>query len=123
VTLAIPAESVTTRLAKYLEPKLAGSSLQIIHDGGNQMTVFAGEDISLKVEENGRKSLEFSLFSPKLNRIVTFEEINDAVFLDVRLNDELKAENHEAEEADISLAIDLVEVWARENGYSFTHKA
>lgn len=118
----MPAESVTSRLAKYLEPKLAGSSLQIMQDGGGQLTVLAGEDISLKVEENGRKSLEFSLFSPKLKRIVTFEEINDAVFLDVRLDDELKAPNHEDEEADISLAIDLVQVWAHENGYSFTHK-
>ena len=84
----------------------------------------AGVDISLKIEaDTSKKNLEFSLFSPKLNRVVAFEEINDDVFLDVRLDDELKGENHEAEEADVSLAIDLVEVWARENGYSLTHKA
>lgn len=121
----MPAESVMSKLEKYLEPKLAGSTLQIMQDGSHEITVFAGNDISLKVvlaDHAKKKDLEFSLFSPKLNRVVTFEEINDAVFLDVRLDDELKAENHEAEEADISLAIDLVEVWARENGYSFTHK-
>lgn len=116
--------SLTSRLARYLETRLAGSSLQIIQDGDNQLTLFAGDDISLKiVGETSKKTLEFSLFSPKLNRVVAFEEINEAVFLDVRLDDELKGENHEAEEIDISLAIDLVEAWARENGYSFTHKA
>ena len=84
----------------------------------------AGVDISLKLLANiSKKNLEFSLFSPKLDRVVTFEEINEDVFLDVRLDDELKGENHVAEETDVSLAIDLVEMWARENGYSFTHKA
>lgn len=114
-------ESAASKLTKHLEPKLSGSSLQVVEDSGN-VSLFAGNDISLKVVVSD-KNLEFSLFSPKLNRVVTFEEINNAPFLDVRLDDELKNENHEAEEADISLAIDLIKVWARDNGYSFTHKA
>lgn len=118
------AESVTSRLAKYMVPKLTGSTLQITLDGRDQLTAIAGEDISLKVVvySEKRKDMEFSLFSPKLNRVVTFEEINDVMFLDVRLDDELKAENRGAEEADIYLAINLIQVWARENGYSLSHK-
>lgn len=117
-------QTVANLLATYLRAKLAGSSLQIKHDANNQITVFAGDDISIKVEiDSSKRNLEFSLFSPKLNRVVAFEQINDAAFLDARLDDELKSIDHEAEEADISLAIDLLEVWANENGYSFTHKA
>ena len=116
-------ESTLGKLAGYLKSRLDGSSLQNIQDGKDQLTLNAGVDISLKIQANiSKKNLEFSLFSPKLDRVVTFEEINEDVFLDGRLDDELKGENHVAVETDVSLALDLVERWARENGYSFTHK-
>ncbi len=67
------------------------------------------------------KALAFDLFSPKLDRAVTFEEVDGVDFLDVRLDDELKTENHVAEQEDIALAIDLLRIWAKENNYSSSH--
>lgn len=111
--------SSDTNLAKYLDEKLAGSTLRIIQVAEEGIEVQAGEDITLRIiVDAGKQILRFSLFSPKLDRNVTFEEIGGSTLLDIRLNDELKSTNHEAEEADITLAIDLLEIWAKENKYA-----
>jgi hypothetical protein len=112
-----------TGLAKFLEEKLAGSSLRIAPKSDLELEVQANEDIVLRiVEDRQKRILKFSLFSPKLDRKVTFEEIAGSTLLDVRLDEELKEKkDHEAEEADITLAIDLLGIWAKENKYSVSH--
>ncbi len=121
---ALSSESKSDGLTEYLDKRLAGSSLRIVPKSDHELEVQAFDDIVLRViTDSKKKSLRFSLFSPKLNRDVTFENIGDSTFLDVRLGDELKGENHEAEEADITLAINLLERWAKENDHTLSHGA
>ena len=118
----MPNPSSNATLAKYLDEKLAGSTLRIIPESNEKIEVQAGNDITLRIiVDMEEQILRFSLFSPKLDRNVTFEEIAGSTLLDVRLDDELKSTNHEAEEADITLAIDLLEIWAEENKYTVRH--
>jgi phosphopantothenoylcysteine synthetase/decarboxylase len=94
----------------------------IARKSDEELEVRANEDIVLRiVEDEQKRNLKFSLFSPKLEREVAFEEIAGSTLLDVRLDEELKEKNHEAEEADITLAIDMLEIWAKENKYSVSH--
>ena len=82
----------------------------------------AGDNITVKVMiDSSKKAISFNLFSPSLNRVVTFEEINGVELLDVRLEEELKSSNHEAEEEDAIITIDLVRIWAKENNYAVSH--
>jgi hypothetical protein len=90
----------------------------------DEIEIQASDEITLDVlmrEKN--RSLEFSLTSPKLERRVTYEEVSGSWLLDTRLDDELKSPNHEAEEVDIVLALDLLGAWGKENGFSVTQKA
>ena len=116
-------KSTSTKLGEYLEQKLSGSTLQVADKSDHELEVRANEDITLHVViSTDKRSVEFSLFSPKLQRPVTFEEVNGSKFLDLRLDDDLKSKNHEAEEADIYVAVNLLEEWARQNDYTATHK-
>lgn len=119
----MPNKSMAAKLGEYLEQKLLGSTLQVEVKSERELEVRANEDITLGVMiSTDQRSLEFVLFSPKLQRPVTFEEVNGSSFLDLRLDDDLKSNNHEAEEADIYVAVNLLEVWAKENGYAVTHE-
>lgn len=68
-----------------------------------------------------KKKISFNLFSPSLNRPIVFEEVQGTSILDVRLGDELKSANHESEEQDAMLAIDLLREWSRDNKYDLSH--
>lgn len=110
-------------MGEYLEQKLLGSTLQVAEKSDHELEVRANDDITLSVVISAdKRSIEFALFSPKLQRPVTFEEVNGSKFLDLRLDDELKSKSHEAEEADIYVAVNLLEVWATQNDYTTTHK-
>lgn len=90
----------------------------------------AGEDITVKLRintsapgKNKKRTVEYELFSPKLSRAVTVEEINGTTFIEARIEEELKNENRDAIENDILLSLDLMQEWAKENNYSVTHDA
>ena len=120
----MPNKMTSAKLTEYLEQKLLGSTLQVASKSDHELEIRANEDITLNVSiSNQSRTLEFTLYSPILQRPVTFEEVNGSSFLDLRLNDELKSKNHEAEEADISVAVDLLELWAKQNGFTTKHKS
>jgi hypothetical protein len=110
------------KLSDYLSKKLLGSSIEVVRVSDAEMQIKAGDNITLKILiDAAKKTLDFTLFSPSMNRIVTFEEINGVELLDVRLEEELKSSNHEAEEEDAIIAIDLMRMWAKDNGYAVSH--
>ncbi len=110
------------KLSAYLGKKLLGSSAEVVRVSDGELKVKAGDNITMKVLiDHAKKAIIFGVFSPTLNRIVTFEEVEGVELLDVRLDDELKSSNHEAEQEDIILAIDILRMWAKENGYSVSH--
>jgi hypothetical protein len=120
--LASNTDSPSVKLTEYLAKKLLGSSVEVSRVSDTEIQVRAGDDISVKIfVDSGNRALSFNLFSPTLNRIVTYEEIDGTDLLDVRLDDELKSSNHEAEEEDTMLAIDLLKMWGKESNYSVTH--
>jgi len=109
-------------LSEYLGKKLLGSSVQVVRVSDAEIDLKAGDNITVKIMiDASKKTISFNLFSPSLNRIVTFEEINGVELLDVRLEEELKSSNHEAEEEDAIITIDLVGIWAKENNYTVSH--
>lgn len=113
-----------SKLDQYLTRKLLGSSVEVVPVSEKEIQLKAGNNIILKLMiEPAKKKINFNLFSPSLNRIVTFEEVNGMDLLDVRLDDELKSKNHEAEEQDTMLAIDLLRQWTKENNYTLSHVA
>lgn len=82
----------------------------------------AGDNIVLTILlDASKKTLSFNLFSPTINRDVAFENVQGIELLDVRLDDELKSSNHEAEQEDTIIAIDLLRMWAEENKYTVVH--
>ena len=86
------------------------------------MHVEVGDIISLKVVLNkSEKTIDYALFSKILNRPVTVEEINGTAFMEARLEEELEKENRLIIEEDILLAVDLIYLWAKTNGYFVTH--
>lgn len=87
-----------------------------------QIQAKAGDNIILSIlVDASKKTLSFNLFSPTINRDVTFEDVQGIELLDVRLDDELKSSNHEAEQEDTIIAIDLLRLWAKENKYTVVH--
>jgi hypothetical protein len=115
-------DSPSSKLTEFLAAKLLGSSLEVIRVSDEELQIKAGDDITLKILiEAEKKRITFNLFSPALNRTVPFEEINGTGLLDVRLDDELKGTNREAEEEDTMLAIDLLREWSKENKYAVLH--
>lgn len=109
------------KLSEYLGKKLLGSSVEVVRVSDTELDLKAGDNITVKIMiDASKKTLSFNLFSPSLNRVVTFEEINGVELLDVRLEEELKSSNHEAEEEDAVITIDLLRMWAKENNYTVT---
>ena len=115
-------DSPSVKLSDYLGKKLLGSSIEVARISDEEIQIKAGDNITLKILiDAAKKALDFNLFSPSMNRTVTFEEINGVELLDVRLEEELKSSNHEAEEEDAIIAIDLMRMWAKDNGYVVVH--
>ncbi|MDG6907481.1 MAG: hypothetical protein JRN20_17045 [Nitrososphaerota archaeon] len=113
-----------SKLEPYLTRKLLGSSVEVASVSGNEISIKAGDSIVLKISiDEAKKKIDFNLFSPSLNRIIPFEEVMGTGLLDVRLDEQLKSKNHEAEVQDTMLAIDLLQQWAKENEYSLSHIA
>jgi len=112
-----------TDLIAFLQAKLLGSSLKVIPASETEMHIEAGDILALAVrEESKRKVVDFSLFSKTLNRFVTIEEINGTTFMETKLAEELEKEDRMVVGEDILLAVDLLRIWAAENGYSLTNE-
>ncbi len=78
--------------------------------------------ISLKIVANPKKKLlDFSIFSKTLNRSINVEEINGSTFMEARMEEELEKEDRMAMEEDILLSVDLLRLWAKENGYTLAN--
>lgn len=104
-------------LYDYLSARLLGSSLQVIR-AGNEIRVEAGDVLSIKITtDHKEKTIYFSLFSKVLNRTVTVENVNGTLFMEARFEEELEKENRVAIGEDSLLSIDLLYLWAKENGY------
>jgi hypothetical protein len=117
-------DSPSAKLAEYMNVKLLGSSITVERVSENEIRAKAGDNIILTILlDAAKKALSFNLFSPTISRDITFEEVEGIELLDVRLDDELKSSNHEAEQEDTVIAIDILRMWAKENGYSVTHNA
>ena len=103
---------------EYLRRKLLGSSLNVIRRSANEISVESGEAISLKIILNEKKkTADFSIFSKSLNRPVAVEEINGSTFMESKMEEELEKEDRIITEEDILLSVDLLRVWAKDNGY------
>ena len=115
-------DSPSSKLSEYLNTKLLGSSITVVRVSDTQIQAKAGDNIILTILlDTSKKTLSFNLFSPTINRDVTFEDVQGIELLDVRLDDELKSSNHEAEQEDTIIAIDLLRLWAKENKYTVVH--
>ena len=115
-------DSPSSKLSEYLNTKLLGSSMTVVRVSDTQIQAKAGDNIILTILlDTSKKTLSFNLFSPTINRDVTFEDVQGIELLDVRLDDELKSSNHEAEQEDTIIAIDLLRMWAKENKYTVIH--
>ena len=79
--------------------------------------------ISLKIASSPKKKmLDFSIFSKALDRSITVEEINGSTFMEARMEEELEKEDRLAMEEDILLSVDLLRLWAKENGYTLANE-
>jgi len=115
-------DSPNSKLSEYLNTRLLGSSVTVVRVSDTQIQAKAGDNIILSIlVDASKKTLSFNLFSPTINRDVTFEDVQGIELLDVRLDDELKSSNHEAEQEDTIIAIDLLRLWAKENKYTVVH--
>ena len=115
-------DSPSSKLSEYLNTRLLGSSVTVVRVSDTQIQAKAGDNIILSIlVDASKKTLSFNLFSPTINRDVTFEDVQGIELLDVRLDDELKSSNHEAEQEDTIIAIDLLRLWAKENKYTVVH--
>jgi hypothetical protein len=106
-------------LYDYVYAKLLGSSLQIVRVSENEFRIEAGDIVSLDVKNSdGEKKIDLLLSSKILNREVTVEEIGGTLFMEARLEEELEKENRLIIEEDILLAIDIIQLWGKQNdGY------
>ena len=112
----------SSKLSDYLNMKLLGSSITVVRVSETEIQAKAGDNIVLTILlDASKKTLSFNLFSPTINRDVAFENVQGIELLDVRLDDELKSSNHEAEQEDTIIAIDLLRMWAEENKYTVVH--
>jgi hypothetical protein len=69
-----------------------------------------------------RKLLDFLIFSKTLNRSITVEEINGSTFMEARMEEELEKEDRITMEEDILISVDLLRLWAKENGYGLANE-
>lgn len=117
-------DSASAKLASYLDKKLLGSSITIVRISESEIQAKAGDNIILTISlDSSKKTVSFKLFSPTINRDIVFVEVEGVELLDVRLDDELKSSNHEAEQEDTVIAIDLLKMWAKENNYTVSNLA
>ncbi|MGI0090661.1 MAG: hypothetical protein ACREBS_03030 [Nitrososphaerales archaeon] len=114
-----------SELFDYFELKLKGSSLQVVPSSeASTFEVRAGEDLSLRIQVNSpKKGIDYTLFSPKLNRSVAIEQINGIELMETRLEEELKNSNREAIEDDMLLSFALLRDWAKKHAYSVSDAA
>jgi hypothetical protein len=112
-----------TELIGFLQAKLLGSSLKVIPLSETETRIEAGDILALNIRvDRKKKVVDFSLFSKTLNRYVTIEEINGATFMETKLAEELEKEDRFIVGEDTLLAVDLLRIWASENGYSLTNE-
>lgn len=110
-------------LFSYFQHKLLGSSLNVVRVGPDEISIESGETISIKVvTHEKKKTADFSIFSKVLNRPITVEEINGSTFMEARMEEELEKEDRTTMEEDILLTVDLLRLWARENGYTLSNE-
>ncbi|HYB03488.1 MAG TPA: hypothetical protein VED17_03440 [Nitrososphaerales archaeon] len=110
-------------LFEYLQRTLLGSSLTVVKIGANEISIESGETISMKIVSNPKKKLvDFSIFSKTLNRSITVEEINGSTFMEARMEEELEKEDRMIMEEDILISVDLLRLWAKENGYALANE-
>ena len=109
-------------LFSYLQHKLVGSSLTAVRVGPDEISIESGDIIAMKIlTHEKKKSLDFSIFSKALNRPITVEEINGSTFMEARMEEELEKEDRITMEEDILLSVDLLRLWASQNGYTLSN--
>ncbi len=109
-------------LFDYLRRKLLGSSLNVVRVSAREISIESGDTISMKILVHEKKKLlDFSIFSKVLNRPVTVEEINGSTFMEARMEEELEKEDRSLLGEDMLLSVDLLRLWARENGYALAN--
>jgi hypothetical protein len=109
-------------LFDYLRRRLLGSSLIVVSVTENEISIEAGDIISLKILANkSKKMIEFAMFSKTLNRPITTEEINGTTFMEARFDEELQKQDRVLIGEDALLSIDLIRLWAKANKYSLTN--
>lgn len=95
----------------------------MIQLGKNEISIESGDTISMKIVQNEKKkTLDFSIYSKTLNRPITVEEINGSTFMEARMEEELEKEDRVTMEEDILLSVDLLRLWAQENGYVISNE-
>jgi hypothetical protein len=105
-------------LFAFLQGKLLGSSLNVNRVGDDHISIESGDTISMKIVLNEKKrSVDFSIFSNTLKRPITVEEINGSTFMEARMEEELEKEDRMVMEEDVLLSVDLLRLWAAQNGY------
>ncbi len=110
-------------LFSYIQHKLLGSSLSVVKVGPEEFSIESGDTISMKIVIHPKKkTLDFAIFSKTLNRSITVEEINGSTFMEARMEEELEKEDRMIMEEDILLSVDLLRLWARENGYKLSNE-
>jgi hypothetical protein len=110
-------------LFDYLQRTLLGSSLTVVKNSPNEISIESGDTISMKIASNPKKKLvDFLIFSKTLNRSITVEEINGSTFMEARMEEELEKEDRMIMEEDILISVDLLRLWVRENGYSLANE-
>lgn len=106
---------------EFLTKKLTGSSFSPVKISEEEIHLDAFDLLSIRIKlEPGKKSLQYELFSPKLNRSIGVERLDGVDFMEARLEEELEKENRRAVEEDALLALDLIQKWASDSKYSFT---
>jgi hypothetical protein len=109
-------------LFEYLRRRLLGSSLIVVPVTENEISVEAGDIISIKILINkSKKTIDFGMFSKTLNRPITTEEINGTTFMEWRFDEELQKQDRVLIGEDALLSIDLIRLWANANKYSLTN--
>ena len=109
-------------LFEYLRRRLLGSSLIVVPVTENEISIEAGDIISIKILINkSKKTIDFGMFSKTLNRPITTEEINGTTFMEWRFDEELQKQDRILIGEDALLSIDLIRLWTKANKYSLTN--
>jgi len=123
--LASPDEVIDPKsvdLFKYLSRRLLGSALIVVAVSESEISIEAGDIISLKILVNKpKKTIDFAMYSKTLNRPITTEEINGTTFMEARFDEELQKQDRVLVGEDALLSIDLIRLWARANKYAITN--